>query len=344
MLKLYSRISNYYSQQRSRRSVPVDRSYNYDARSAFDDIPSQYLRPEHRSDDEGIPLYDDDEDIFEPSSSASFGERTPEGTTFATPMPSTSQGTETTPAAPTTSIPIIKANKLVPAEDIEAEEYETEQQDIKKLNASSPLKNNTESRTSPMEVMSKILMASVSSADISALKKPVAAASTNSTTTSYSSVVPQVRRYDTSITNEKPFFRQLSSTHAPRIVIVTPLTNSVREDDSAKIVQRREVEQDKSTAVDLSSGPPIVTLGGESEGNNGTLALNRTEGTNEISDDLPDIDLSPDSPVVGLLTNYAAREEETPACQKRALCELAMRGSKEGATKFERFLWNLANL
>ncbi|CAG7829971.1 unnamed protein product, partial [Allacma fusca] len=62
---------------------------------------------------------------------------------------------------------------------------------------------------------------------------------------------------------------------------------------------------------------------------------------NNIKDD---IDLAPDSPVVGLITNYAARDHDSPQCQKRALCELAVRGSTEGATKFERFLWNLASL
>lgn len=57
-----------------------------------------------------------------------------------------------------------------------------------------------------------------------------------------------------------------------------------------------------------------------------------------------DVDLSPDSPVMGLLTSYAQHEKETPACQKRALCELAVKGKSPKSTKFEAFLWSVATL
>jgi len=57
-----------------------------------------------------------------------------------------------------------------------------------------------------------------------------------------------------------------------------------------------------------------------------------------------DVDLSPDSPVMGLLTSYAQHEKDSPNCQKRALCELAVKGKAPKATKFESFLWSVATL
>jgi len=56
------------------------------------------------------------------------------------------------------------------------------------------------------------------------------------------------------------------------------------------------------------------------------------------------VDLSPDGPVMGLITSYAAHDKDSPTCQKRALCDLAMRGRNNGASRFESFLWNLATL
>jgi len=56
------------------------------------------------------------------------------------------------------------------------------------------------------------------------------------------------------------------------------------------------------------------------------------------------VDLSPDGPVMGLITSYAQHDSDSPACQKRALCELAMKGSSPTASKFESFLWSLATL
>ncbi|CAL8111377.1 unnamed protein product [Orchesella dallaii] len=57
-----------------------------------------------------------------------------------------------------------------------------------------------------------------------------------------------------------------------------------------------------------------------------------------------DVDLSPDGPVMGLLASYAQHENDTPACQKRALCELAVKGKGPKSTKFEAFLWSVATL
>lgn len=56
------------------------------------------------------------------------------------------------------------------------------------------------------------------------------------------------------------------------------------------------------------------------------------------------VDLSPDGPVMGLLTSYAQHENDSPACQKRALCELAVKGKQPKSTKFEAFLWSVATL
>ncbi len=56
------------------------------------------------------------------------------------------------------------------------------------------------------------------------------------------------------------------------------------------------------------------------------------------------VDLSPDGPVMGLLTSYAQHEYDTPACQKRALGELAVKGKQPKSTKFEAFLWSVATL
>lgn len=56
------------------------------------------------------------------------------------------------------------------------------------------------------------------------------------------------------------------------------------------------------------------------------------------------VDLSPDGPVMGLLTSFAQHEKDSPSCQKRALCELAVRGKSTKASKFEAFLWSVATL
>lgn len=56
------------------------------------------------------------------------------------------------------------------------------------------------------------------------------------------------------------------------------------------------------------------------------------------------VDLSPDGAVMGLITSYAQHDKDSPACQKRALCELAIKGKSPTATKFETFLYSLASL
>lgn len=56
------------------------------------------------------------------------------------------------------------------------------------------------------------------------------------------------------------------------------------------------------------------------------------------------MDFSPDGPVMGLITSYAQHERDSPICQKRALCEMAMKGKTPTASKFETFLWSLASL
>jgi len=55
-------------------------------------------------------------------------------------------------------------------------------------------------------------------------------------------------------------------------------------------------------------------------------------------------DLSPEGPGLGLLSSVIQRKDESEACQKRALCELAIRGTSSNATKFETFMWTLATL
>jgi hypothetical protein len=56
------------------------------------------------------------------------------------------------------------------------------------------------------------------------------------------------------------------------------------------------------------------------------------------------MDFDANSPVMGLITSYAQHDKESPICQKRALCELALKGKTPTATKFETFLWSLASL
>jgi hypothetical protein len=71
---------------------------------------------------------------------------------------------------------------------------------------------------------------------------------------------------------------------------------------------------------------------------------------NTLQKDLPGqkkpkkYDLSPDGPVIGLLSSVVEHENESLACQKRALCELAIRGTDPKATRFETFMWSLATL
>ncbi|ODM87456.1 hypothetical protein Ocin01_19226 [Orchesella cincta] len=57
-----------------------------------------------------------------------------------------------------------------------------------------------------------------------------------------------------------------------------------------------------------------------------------------------DVDLSPDGPVMGLLTSYAQHETRLLNVRERALCELAVKGKGPNSSKFESFLWSVATL
>jgi len=110
----------------------------------------------------------------------------------------------------------------------------------------------------------------------------------------------------------------------------TEITEEMINEKTVK--QRREREE--KLARQILSGDKIKALKSIRGLRNGAK---RVRGGN--------VDLSPDGPVMGLITSFAEHDKDSPDCQKMALCILALKGAeKTNATRFESFLWSLATL
>jgi len=127
------------------------------------------------------------------------------------------------------------------------------------------------------------------------------------------------------------------TTPAPTRKITRPTT--VRT--ASPVVTSTTKPSAKSLQAHLSQRDPslLQTLNENRNGAETKLAFKSINTTRQN-----EFDLSPNGPVVGLLSSVVKHGNESEACQKRALCELAIRGTNPSATKFETFMWTLATL
>lgn len=154
-----------------------------------------------------------------------------------------------------------------------------------------------------------------------------------STSTRISRPTPKIFNFKSNDTGKQG--RKLSS-YSKDEDLELPSTNKL----TTKIFPLAPSLVSKTTVGSLSQEDPTKLLHlNESDLSNQKLIYKKVKPTKS-----KDYDLSPTGPVMSLLSSAAKYENESEDCQKRALCELAIRGTNPNATKFETFMWTLATL
>jgi hypothetical protein len=141
-----------------------------------------------------------------------------------------------------------------------------------------------------------------------------------------------------------------TTTSAPQTIPTTnTLTANYKLEEVLANLERIGGLQEELMKPESTQNSPVVSTTFSTSAQGKSLSShpydnnNRNSGANNNNKG-EGVDLSPDGPVMGLITSYATYDRDSPACQKKALCELAMRGKNPGASRFEGFLWNLASL
>ena len=170
--------------------------------------------------------------------------------------------------------------------------------------------------------------------------EPTPTSSTTQSTPSTTKAAPTIKTTTIGSTQASPTAETPKSTSQNPITLRIPMSSqaSVTPSPTQTTVTAR-----KNSKSHYPGDPVLMELVRESQVNSVKV---KAPSFKDLKGPKPtkQYDLSPDGPVMGLLSSVVEHDNESVPCQKRALCELAIRGTDPKATRFETFMWTLATL